>query len=163
MRWCYAWFMPFYISVHKCVEHTTLSVVAKRVSIQVHIVFCLSYLKTIWHSLAANKILYSTCPDISGQATLKTTNSSPKFLFSQWGKKGKFSLFKMVVHNPSTEHKRVCQLGKMDGGPHACLNKKVFNPSSRSSSQGSMILKTGRELGLVNVMDRQESLKAPRG
>ena len=84
-------------------------------------------------------------------------------LFLQWGKKGKFSLFKMAVHNPSMEHKRVCRLGKMDGGPHARLNKKVFKPSSRSSSQGSMILKTGRELGLVNVMDRQESLKAPRG
>lgn len=99
----------------------------------------------------------------SALVTLKTTNSSPKFRFSQWGKKGKFSLFKMAVHNPSMEHKRVCRLGKMDGGPHARLNKKVFKPSSRSSSQGSMILKTGRELGLVNVMDRQESLKAPRG
>lgn len=47
--------------------------------------------------------------------------------------------------------------------PHACLNKKVFKPSSRSPSQGSMRLKTEGELGLVNLMDRQESLKAPRG
>lgn len=104
----------------------------------------------------------SVAQDTSGPVTLKTTNSSPKHLFPQWGKKGKFLLFKMVVHNLSMEHKRVCELQKMDGGSHAHLNKKVFKPSSRSSSQGSMILKTGRELGLVNIMDRQESLKAPR-
>ena len=84
-------------------------------------------------------------------ATLRTTNSSPKSpFFSQRGKKGKFLLFKMAVHNPSMEHKRVCRSGKMDGGPNACLHKKVFNPSSRSSSQGSMILKTGTGLGKRN-------------
>lgn len=100
----------------------------------------------------------------SGLVTLRTTNMSMKFLLfpPKWGKKGKFLLFKMAVHNPSMEHKRVCGLQKMDGGPHAHLNKKVFKPSSRSSSRGSTILKTGRELGSVNVMDRQESLKAPR-
>jgi len=63
----------------------------------------------------------------------------------------------MVVHNLSMEHKPVHWLGKMNGCPHAYLNKKVFKPSSRSSSQGSMILKTGRKLSLVNVMDWQES------
>lgn len=68
----------------------------------------------------------------------------------------------MAVHNPSMEHKRVFELWKMNGGPHAHLNKKLFKPSSGSSSQGSMILKGGRELVLVNVMDQQESLKAPR-
>lgn len=128
---------------------------------------CLS--STIWHSVMANDIGFERHfrplllrKFLTWQPWIYQLISKIPF-FPQWGKKGKFSLFKMAVHNLSMEHKRVSRFGKMDGGPHACLNKKVFKPSSRSSSQGSMILKTGRELSLVNVMDRQESLKAPRG
>lgn len=164
--------MPFYIFVDKCVEHMKLSTVAWVLSIQILGYLSFEFVKiyinisdAAWrHKLCTLRdILVHCLPGIFGLVTLKTTNSSRKLLLSQWGKKGKFLLFKMAVHNPSMEHKRVCRLGKIDGGPHACLNKKVFKPSSRSSSQGSMILKTGRELGLVNVMDRQKSLKAPRG
>lgn len=141
----------------------TLSMMAQVGSVQVHVSH-IDFLKKgsvlMAHNIHFKRHYSSAAQGTSGLVTLKTTNS--EILFSQWGKKGKFLLFKMAVHNPSMEHKRVCRLWKMDGGPHAHLNKKVFKPSSRSSSQGSMILKTGRELGLVNVMDRQESLKAPR-
>lgn len=65
----------------------------------------------------------------------------------------------MAVHNPSMEHKRVCESWKMDGGPHAHLHKKLFKASSSSSSRKHDI-KAGQELSLVNVMDGQKSLKA---
>lgn len=69
----------------------------------------------------------------------------------------------MAVHNLSMEHKRVCGLREMDGGPHAHLNKKVFKPSSGSSSHGSMILKTGRELGLGNHNGSAGKFKSTEG
>lgn len=89
------------------------------------------------------KLRSGSVPDALG-----TINPSPKSLLPQWGKKGKFLLFKMAGHNLSMEHKRVRWVEKMDGGPHACLHKKVFKPSPRSPSQGSMRLKADGEPGL---------------
>lgn len=69
----------------------------------------------------------------------------------------------MAVHNLSTEHKRVCGLPEMDGGPHAHLNKKVLKPSSGSSSRGSMILKSAREVGLGNRNGSAGKFKSAEG